>query len=233
MKRKEGLQVLSSRGWLAHVPRAFGGDLLAEARWQHFEKGEQISLAGDENGDIVGIADGFVAFSTSLGRPDSPILHMAPPVLWFGYRSILAGDARVASGIAMSPVACAMISYEHVRALLDARPEWWKHMVMLSMEYGDTVATIASDLTIRDAETRLIAVLLRFGGLREPGARGAEPITVPVNQNVLAEAANLSRNWAGGILRRLAAEGSIETGYSGISIQDPNGLLAKLAERNG
>ena len=106
-------------------------------------------------------------------------------------------------------------------------------MAMLSMEYGDTVATIASDLTIRDAETRLIAVLLRFAGLRGPSAGDAVPIAVPVTQNDLAEAANLSRNWTGAILRRLASAGSIETGYSGISIRNPHALFAKLEACNG
>jgi len=232
LKHEEGSQILSTRGWLTQTPPAFRDDLLAEARWRHFDRGEQISLAGDEDGDLIGIADGFVAFQVRFGQPGSPILHMTPPVFWFGYRSIIAGDARVATGIAMSPVACAVISYQHVRALLDARPEWWKHMVMLSMEYGDTVATVASDLTIRDSEMRLTAVLLRFAGLRGPGARTAEPITVPVNQNDLAEA-NLSRNWTGAILRRLASAGSTETGYSGISIRNPHALLAKLEECNG
>jgi hypothetical protein len=69
----------------------------------------------------------------------------------------------------MSSVASVAILWKHARALLDPRPEWRKHIVTLSMEYGDTAATIAADLTIREAETRLVAVLLRFAGPRRDG----------------------------------------------------------------
>jgi Mn-dependent DtxR family transcriptional regulator len=47
---------------------------------------------------------------------------------------------------------------------------------------------------------------------------------IPVTQAELAEAANLSRNAAGTILRELAAKGLIETDYRGVVLRDPEGL---------
>jgi CRP-like cAMP-binding protein len=128
----------------------------------------------------------------------------------------------------MSPVLCGMISLRHVRGLLEARPERWKHMIPLSLEYGDTTATIAADLLIPNAEARLVAVLLRFAGLRRRGSLVTAPITVPVTQQDLAAATNLSRAWTGRILRRLTAVGLVETRYSGITIRDPQALQSHL-----
>ena len=156
---------------------------------------------------------------------------MTPPVFWFGYRTIVAGDARIATGIAMSTVSCVTIPHRHVRWLLDTRPEWWRHMIPLTMDYGDTASTIASDLLLPDAEARLVAVLLRFAGLRRPCVDNAAPVTVPVTQQDLAVAANLSRNWTGAILRRLATAGLVDTGYSGITIPDPRALRAHFESR--
>lgn len=228
MERGEGLHVLSTRGWLTSVPKDFRNELLSEARWRRFGRGEQISLAGDEGGDLIGLAEGYVAFQVSFGQPGSPILHMTPPVFWFGYRNIVADDGRIASGLAMSTVACATITRRHVRALLESHPEWWKHLMPLAMEYGDTAATIASDLLIPDAKARLVAVLLRFAGLRRPVPDASAPVCVPVTQQDLAAAANLSRNWTGSILRRLAADGSVETGYNGVTLLDPPRLRTIL-----
>nr|WP_263618893.1 helix-turn-helix domain-containing protein [Ruegeria profundi] len=59
-----------------------------------------------------------------------------------------------------------------------------------------------ADLLISNAEARLIAVLLRFAGLRGPTTNNT--VLVPVTQQELASATNLSRNWTGRILRKLA-----------------------------
>ena len=101
----------------------------------------------------------------------------------------------------------------------------------LAMDYGDTASTIASDLLIPDAEARLVAVLLRFAGLRRPCVDNPATVTVPVTQQDLAAAANLSRNWTGSILRRLATAGLVDTGYSGITIRDPRALRAHFESR--
>jgi CRP-like cAMP-binding protein len=58
------------------------------------------------------------------------------------------------------------------------------------------------------------------------------PVLVPVTQAELAAAANLSRNSAGKLLQGLAKRGVVETGYRGILITDPEGLLAILNARD-
>ncbi|PRY25000.1 CRP-like cAMP-binding protein [Aliiruegeria haliotis] len=230
MDSDAGMETLSTRGWLAGTDPEFRSSLLAEAEWRRFATGDQLTLAGDEGGDLIGLADGFVAFHVSFGQPASPILHIAPSVFWMGYRPIVSEQARIATALARSPVACARIPRHRVLALLDERPEWWRHLVTLSLEYGDTAALAGADLLIADSEARLIAVLLRFAGLRGRGACDDRSGAVPVTQQDLAGAANLSRNWAGTILRRLARLGYVTTSYNGIAVNDPKALNAILED---
>ncbi|MCA0927078.1 Crp/Fnr family transcriptional regulator [Ruegeria profundi] len=143
-----------------------------------------------------------MAFHVAFGQPSSPILHLAPAVFWLGYRPVVADEARIATATARSQVWCATIPRRRVRAMLDAKPQWWRHFVTLSLEYGDTAAMSGADLLISNAEARLIAVLLRFAGLRGPTTNNT--VLVPVTQQELASATNLSRNWTGRILRKLA-----------------------------
>jgi hypothetical protein len=58
------------------------------------------------------------------------------------------------------------------------------------------------------------------------------PVVVPVTQAELAAAANLSRNSAGKILQGFGRRRMVETGYCGITITDPAGLLSVLETRD-
>ena len=163
---------------------------------------------------------------TILARADTPIMHFVRPVFWFGYVPILTSRPRRVAASAKSPVWLARIPQATVRALLTERPEWWRHLMQLSIIYGDVSQTIAADLLIRDSERRCAAVLLRLGGHRFAGPNDQEPVEVAVTQDELAGAANLSRNSVGTMLRRLAARGLVEPGYRGMTIRAPQALRA-------
>jgi CRP/FNR family transcriptional regulator, cyclic AMP receptor protein len=225
MDREEGLRILAGSGWLAQTSEEFRGLFLPMARWRSFAAGAQVTLGGEEADDIIGLASGVMAFTSVLGLPDTPVMHLGRAVYWMGYGPILMGGPRVVSAEARSEVWVASFPKARVLPLLDGTTRWWQYFMRLLGEYGHVNAMIASDLLIPESERRCAAVLLRFGGCR--GATTA-PVLVPVTQGELAAAANLSRNSAGTILRGWAAQGLIETGYGGITISDPAGLRAVM-----
>ena len=63
--------------------------------------------------------------------------QLGHPVFWFGYVPILTGRPRRIAASAKSPVWLAHIPQGAVGALLDQRPEWWRHLMQLSIIYGD------------------------------------------------------------------------------------------------
>ena len=62
-----------------------------------------------------------------------------------------------------------------------------------------------------------------------PAADG-ERVEVPITQDELAGAANLSRNSVGAMLQRLAKRGLIERGYGGVAIRG-SAALRDFVER--
>ena len=232
MNRDQGLRILASQGWLAGTSEEFRGLLLPMARWRRFESGTLVTLGGDEADDIIAMASGVMAFTSALGPPDTPIMHLARAVFWMGYGPVLMGGTRVVSAEARSEVWAASFPKSQILPLLDGSSRWWRYFARLLGEYGHLSAMIASDLLIPDSERRLASVLLRFGGLQgltNAGAGAARAtVHVPVTQAELAAAANLSRNSAGTILKRFAARGIIETGYRDILITDPARLMAAV-----
>jgi CRP/FNR family transcriptional regulator, cyclic AMP receptor protein len=169
-----------------------------------------------------------------MGHADNPVSHLARAVVWMGYGPILLGGPRVVSAEARSEVWVASFPKARVLPLLEESTRWWRFFMRLLGEYGHVSSMIAGDLLIPESERRLAAVLSRFGGLRPLGKPRAvstslrTPVLVPVTQAELAAAANLSRNSAGKVLQGFARQGLIQTGYRGILITNPEGLLSVL-----
>lgn len=229
MDAKEGLEVLSRRGWLSTRPQDFRDAVLAQGRWRAYEPGAPINLGGDEEeGDLFGVASGSIEIATVFGPPGAPITHVAQAVFWLGYGPILSGQARRASVTARSAVWLARIPQAAVMALLAERPEWWRHIGVLALEYGDISANIAADLMIRDSERRCAAVLLRLAGCRFSDSPDAASFIATLTQDELAVMANLSRNSTGAVVRKLARLGLIEIGYGAITVRSPKGLRATV-----
>ena len=70
-------------------PLSFGDALLSLCRWERLEAGGLIQGGGEEDGEISGVARGIVEMRTVLGRADTPIMHFARPVFWFGFTRII------------------------------------------------------------------------------------------------------------------------------------------------
>ena len=226
MDREQGIALLRDGGWLTATPAEFQQAILPRCDWGCVEVGEPIQAGGEEHGELIGLAGGIVEMRTILGRADTPIMHLAYPVFWFGYVPILTGRPRQIAASAKSLVWLARIPQATVRALLVERPEWWRHLMQLSIIYGDISQTIAADLLIRDSERRCAATLLRLGGRRFAGPEDKKPVEVPVTQEELAGATGLSRNSVGTMVQRLKARGLIEPGYRGVIVSAPAALRA-------
>jgi CRP/FNR family transcriptional regulator, cyclic AMP receptor protein len=230
MDREEGLSILASRGWLAKTPVEFRKLFLSAARWRHVDPGATVTLGGEERDDVIGLAQGTVAMISTLGHAGTPLMHMAHAVVWFGYGPLLLDRPRDVTVEARTPLWIAVIPRAKITPLLDETTLWWRCFMRLLAQYGDISATVASDLLIRQSDRRLAATILRFAGLRESGPEAREEMRLPLTQAELADAANLSRNKAGTILRALAAQGYIETDYRGVVVRDRAGLQGFVDE---
>lgn len=220
MDREEGFLILASRGWLAETPAEFRTQFLSSAQWRHIEQGATVTLGGEERDDVIGLAQGTIAATTTIGQAGTPTMHIAHAVFWFGYGPLLLERPRDVTVEARTDLWVAAIPKARILPLLDGTTKWWRCFMRLLVEYGDTTAMIASDLLIRQSDRRLAATILRFCGPPQPGLKPAGQARIAITQAELADASNLSRNAAGTILRALAAKGYIETDYRGIVVLD-------------
>ena len=226
MDHDEVLALLGQEGWLSEASAEFREAILSRCSIEYVEAGNLIQTGGEEDGELIGLAQGIVEFRTVLGRADTPLMHLVYPVFWFGYIPILSGRPRSVAATARTDVQLVRVPHAEARALLDRRPDLWRHLMPLAINYGDVASSVAADLLIRNSERRCAAVLLRLSGHRFTNRQDRHGAEIGITQEELAGAANLSHSSVHGILKRLADRGLVELRYRGLQILDPIALRA-------
>ncbi len=218
---------LAKRGWLSRTPPEFREPFLAHCQWRRVAAGRTIQHAGETSIGISGVASGHVTLTTALGAPDTPMTHVAHAGQWFGFVTLFPGNQmRLTSVVARSEVMLAHMTHAALEGLIACHADWWRHIGVLGIDYGNTAVNIAADLMIRDSRRRCLAALLRLADCRfdDPPAPGS--VEAPISQEELAAIVNLSRSSVGTILQPLEKAGMIALGYRSIVLHDPAALRA-------
>ena len=215
---------LAGSGWLASTSPEFASAILDMVQWRRFGPGESIIHAGDSNADLLGLAMGTVALTSSLGAADAPVAHIVSAPFWFGYAPLINHRTRILSCTARSPALVAQVRQGALKHLLAEHPGHWHYIAMLAQSGIETALNIATDLMIRSSRRRCAATLLRIAGCRF--ADTPPPAIAWTNQEELGGIANLARSTLNLILGDLEGEGLISRGYNQIILHNPSALRA-------
>jgi CRP-like cAMP-binding protein len=224
MDLAEGLHAVTSKGWLSATSPDFQQAILSGCDCRPLEAGAPLQVGGEDHGEMVGLASGILELRTTLGPADTAIMHFAHPVYWLGFVPTLFKQPRRAAASAKTRAWLVRVPEATIRRTLKENPLWWAFFLQPLLEYGDLTVTIAADLLIRDSERRCAAALLRLAGCRYAAPHDTNAVEVPLTQNELAGAANLSRNSVGTMLQRLATRGFVEVGYGTMIVRAPVAL---------
>jgi len=166
MKISECRAKILSRGWLSETSADFSSALLGIATWHSFPAGHPLALAGGDDGDLRGIATGWVNCTTTLGPADGGLIHVAGAGDWFGETPIISGRARSLTCVAQTATEIAQVRQSSLQRLLAAQPVFWKAVAQLALINSQVAGNIAADLTVRSSRRRCVAALLRLAGCR-------------------------------------------------------------------
>lgn len=107
----------------------FGGlsdadrDLLAGGtQLAHFAAGERILRQGDPGDSLYLVSEGTVSVRLGVDALEREVAQLGPGQM-LGEMSLVTGEPRQASCVAITDVACRVVDREAFRQLLDARPE--------------------------------------------------------------------------------------------------------------
>ncbi len=226
----ERLAILkNNEGWFGRAPQEFQDAVLARSTWVTCPAGRPIYQSTDTHVNFCGIVEGAVEIYSRFGAGDNPLLHILHEGSWIGYGTVVGRSAPRVSAVACVDTLMAAIPDRVLRALLQARPEWWEVIASGIMEYGDTAISAYTDSLLDDHDRRCASVLLRTTGQNPPRRSHPERTDVPLTQGELATMAHVSRTTLVQALRRFEARGLVERGYRTLRVVDAPGLRAIAA----
>ncbi len=217
--------LLLAEGWLASMPLPLRDAITVGWSWQVVVPNQALSHGGDEVGGIIGIASGTALVFSAIGTVDAGPIHLFRAPFWFGLLPATEGRPRILSVVARTECIIVRVPQSVIASLFALQPQLWRHMHALTMTHLEMVSQTASDLAVRDSKRRLIAVLLRLGGLRWSGD---DAVSLEISQEDVSSMANVSRQTTIVIFSDLKANGLLKTGYRSISIMAPSALRALL-----
>ena len=218
---EEGKDLLRTEGWLSAVEPSFREAFLAECQWNKVAPRTPVSLGGETEGGMFGVALGTIGIVPVVAAPDAGLIHIARAPFWYGLQPFMSGEGRHITVLARSECLVAHVGRPALHRVLASHPAGWQMLLMHLGVLFRTTLQAAADLQLTDSDRRCAAVLLRLAGARH---EGSAPQLVQCSHEELAMMCCLSRQTIAEMLKRLERRGDAELGYRSIRLLNPDGL---------
>lgn len=225
MQLDEALTVARTSPWLSRQERRTQDLICSRMRLMNLPKGRMLFDMEDSATDLYCLVSGCAVIT--IAHPVQGVLnaHVMFPGRWFGEPAALGRRQRIMSVFARRPSELLAISQSGIADLLKAEPQLaWTFFNLMASNVEEYLLH-AVDLLIVDPKIRLCSRLLTFGG-RLLGHIPPSPVSIPMTQEELAGASNMSRSTVYHLLSELVALGICELGYREVRILDMNRLAA-------
>lgn len=201
--------VLASTQLINELPGDIIERLRSRAEVRHFERNQVIFQQGDPADELYVVQSGQVAIATqSVDGRESVVAVLEPPSL-FGELPLFDDSPRSADARALQPTDIVAVRYEHVRAVLDERPQLLWGIVRLLAQRLRSVDEALADAVLLDVPGRTAKRLLELAG-------GSDDFTTSLTQEELAALIGASRervNKALATFQRLGWTETVERGH--------------------
>jgi small-conductance mechanosensitive channel/CRP-like cAMP-binding protein len=160
------------------------GILELGARLHHlsFAPGEFIIRQGDQGDSMYFITSGQVSISYAGAHGSEIQVAVVSPGEFFGEASLLTGEIRNASAVALTSVGCYKLGKAALEGIMTTRPELAEDISVVMAHRLTELDTTREKLGLEAArlresenQTQLLARIRRFFGLRVNGAKGQAP----------------------------------------------------------
>jgi len=219
MQVNEAVAIARASPWLSQQERRVQDAILGRMRLVSLPKGRMLFDIEDEAIEIYCIVSGCAVIT--LAHPVQGVInaHVMFPGRGFGEPAALGRRPRLMSVSARRPTELLAIPQSQIAELLKAEPSLcWTFFNLMASNIEEHVLH-AVDLLIVDPRLRLCSRLLTFGG-RLMNHIPPSPVSIPMTQEELAAASNMSRSTVYNLLGELVEQGICELGYREVRILD-------------
>ena len=229
MQLEEALAIARNSRWLSQHDRRVQDLLCSRMRLVNLPKNRTLFDIEDSASEIYCLVSGCAVIT--VPHPVQGMLHAHVMFAgrWFGEPAALGKRPRIMSVYARRPTELLALSQQAIIDLLKTEPSLnWVFFNLMAWNVEEYLLH-AVDLMIVDPRIRLCSRLLTFGGrllnYLPPG-----PVSIPLTQEELAAASNMSRSTVFHLLGELVQQGICELGYREVRILDMPRLAAIVDE---
>jgi CRP-like cAMP-binding protein len=199
--------------------------VLARMHRRAYDTGEIICHEGDPADTVHFVVEGrVVARRVSEGGDIHAYAVMGVGQAFGEIAMVRREHRRTATIETLEPTVTLSLRYADFEQLCVTYPEVNRLLLRLLAARVTRLTDALMHALHEPAEQRVLRVLVVLAGLySSPGTQNT-PVTVTLNQTVLAELAGVTRPTANRVLRRLVTEGALELDRARVRILDPNAL---------
>lgn len=225
MQLDDALKIARDSPWLSRQDRRTQDLICAKMRLFNLPKGRMLFDMEDSATELYCLVSGCAVIT--IPHPVQGVIngHVMFPGRWFGEPAALGRRQRIMSVFARRPAELLAISQSAIADLLKAEPQLaWVFFNLMASNVEEYLLH-AVDLLVVDPKIRLCSRLLTFGG-RLLNYLPPSPVPIPMTQEELAAASNMSRSTVYHLLSELVEQGICELGYREVRIMDMQRLAA-------
>lgn len=225
MKLEDAVEVARASPWLSQHDRRTQDLICGRMRLLSLPKNRTLFDIEDSASELYCLVSGCAVIT--IAHPVQGVVnaHVMFAGRWFGEPAALGRRPRIMSVFARRPTELLAISQTQIAELLKAEPSLnWAFFNLMAWNVEEYLHH-AVDLLIVDPKLRLCSRLLTFGGRRLNFLPGS-PVSIPITQEELATASNMSRSTVYNLLGELTAQGICALGYREIRILDMKRLAS-------
>jgi CRP-like cAMP-binding protein len=221
-----------SSGWrlLDSLPADERQTLLASTRRRTYARTEVLVREGDPSDSLHLVEAGRLAVRVDTPAGATAMLSLLSPGSWFGELSLLGGEApvRTATIVALEPATTLSLSTAAFTDLRQRHPAVGELLLTLLSRRIEELSSLLVEAMYDGLDRRVYRRLLDLvGTFRADDA--ANPVTVPLTQEQLAELVGGTRPSVNEVLQRLARQGVVELGRGRIIVHRPDELARRTS----
>jgi CRP-like cAMP-binding protein len=209
---------------LADVPAADVRQLLSIARRRTFSRNEVVVHRGDPADSLHLIVSGRFGVSITTPAGDTALIAVRGPGDAFGELALVSPDARRAATVfALEPGETRSVYRDDFVRLRREHPPVNDVLVQLLAQEVRRLSERLAEAYYIDADTRVRRRLVELARAKA----GAEPPTIPLTQEALAEMAGTSRATVNRVLGDEQKQGAVERARGRMVVRDLDALVRR------
>jgi CRP-like cAMP-binding protein len=179
---------------------------------------------GDRPEGLYAVIEGCIRATSSTADGREALLAMLEPGCWFGESSLLEDGPRAYRADAQGDCALLVIPRAQLLALLDARPELYRHFVPMLCQRIRMSTQIMESNALLSLEGKVARRLILLYQNALQGSSEKPRHTLPISQEDLSQMIGTSRQSINKVLKEWEMGGLVERHYGSITLLDPDAL---------